>query len=146
MSLVDPVGTLIAELRSDPTLSSLTTRIRGGEPAPGDVLEAPSTGTRKFQRFVVLVRLGATRQHRAPVQTVRIGVRAYGATYQDAAALYGAISAAIDNVGPRLGPTGVAIYRSLDIESGGALKDPVTGQPYEDGVLELIASTDVVAS
>ncbi len=137
--MIDPLGKLLTEIRANPAVASLTTRVRGGEPAPGDSA-AP------FGRFVVLVRLGTQRDKRAPVQEVRIGFRCYGSTYQDAAALYGAVSDAIHNVGPRIGATGVLIHRSFDDTGLGASKDPDTGQPHEDGVIQLFAATQVVAS
>jgi hypothetical protein len=131
------MGALIAELRAANIASQ---RVRGGEPAPGDAKAAGS-----YQRFVVLSRLGVSREHRAPMQEVRIGVRAYGVTFQDAAALYGQISDVVDNAGPRLSGSGVAIYQSLDDTGGTAEKDPDTGQPYESGVIALYAGTALVA-
>lgn len=135
--MIDPLDKLLTEIRDNAAVAALTTRIRGGEPAPGDAATP-------FQRFVVLVRLGAQRDRRAPVQEVRIAVRCYGSTYQDAAALYGAVSDAIHNVGPRIGAGGVLIHRSYDDIGMGAERDPATGQPHEDGVISLYAATQVV--
>ena len=137
--MIDPLGTLLTEIRTDPAVAALTTRVRGGEPAPGDAAVP-------YRRFVVLVRLGATREKRAPVQEARIGLRCYGTSYADAAALYGAVSDAIHNVGPRIGATGVLIHRSFDDSGTGASKDPDTGQPHEDGVISLFAATGVVTA
>jgi hypothetical protein len=137
--VIDPLGTLLTEIRDDPAVAALTSRVRGGEPAPGD-------SAVPFGRFVVLVRLGTTRDKRAPVQEVRIGVRCYGTTFADAAALYGAVSDAIHDVGPRIGATGALIYRSFDDIGMGAQKDPDTGQPHEDGVISLFAATQVVTA
>lgn len=134
--MIDPTGALITELRA---VNIASKRVRGGEPDQGDAVKP-------YQRFVVLVRLGAVREHRAPVQEVRIGVRAYGPTYQDAAALYGEISDAIDNAGPRLSASGIAIYQSLDETGGSAARDPDTDQPYEEGVIALYAGTEVPGS
>lgn len=136
--MIDPLDTLLAEIRDNSAVAALTTRIRGGEPAPGDAASP-------FLRFVVLVRLGSTREKRAPVQEVRIGLRCYGTSFADAAALYGAVSDAIHNVGPRIGATGVLIHRSFDDTGMGAQTDPDTGQPHEDGVISLFAATQVVA-
>lgn len=135
--MIDPIGTLIAELRAANIASK---RVRGGEPAQGDAKPAGS-----YQRFVVLVRLGYQRLHRTPMQILRVGVRAYAPTYQDAAALYGEISDVLDNAGPRLSAAGVPIYQSLDDTGGTAEKDPDTSQPYEVGVLEIFAGTQVLA-
>ena len=137
--MIDPLGKLLTEIRDDPAVAALTTRVRGGEFAPGDAAVP-------FKRVVVLVRLGTTRAKRAPVQEVRIGLRCYGSTFADAAALYGAVSDAVHNVGPRIGATGVLIYRSFDDIGMGADKDPDTGQPHEDGVIQLFAATGVVTA
>lgn len=134
--MIHPIGALITELR---TANIASGRVRGGEPAPGDAKAAGS-----FQRFVVLTSLGHTRAHRAPYAIYRIGVRAYAPTFQDAAALYGEISDALDNAGPRLSAAGLPIYQSLDDTGSGASKDPDTNQPYEEGVLEIHAGTAVL--
>jgi len=137
--MIDPLGKLLTEIRDFPAVAALEAVVRGGEFAPGDAAVP-------FRRVVVLVRLGMTRDKRAPVQAVRIAVRCYGSTYQDAAALYGAVSDAIHNVGPRIGATGALIYRSFDDVGMGAGKDPDTGQPHEDWVIQLFAATQVVTA
>ncbi len=137
--MIDPLGTLLTEIRDNPAVAGMTTRVRGGEPAPGDAATP-------FQRFVVLVRLGSQRDKRAPMQEVRIAVRCYGSTHQDAAALYGAVSDAVHNIGPRIGASGVLIHRSYDDIGTGADTDPDTGQPHEDGVISLFAATQIVAA
>jgi len=55
------------------------------------------------------------------------------------------LSDPIHNVGPRIGATGVLIHRSFDDIGMGAEKDPDTGQPHEDGVIQLFAATQSVA-
>lgn len=141
--MVDPTGALIVELRNANIAGK---RVRGGEPAPeANGYEGDALGPGKYKRFVVVTRLGYDRLHRAPVAFHRIGIRAYGVTYQDAAALYGEISDLIDNAGPRLTGAGIAIHQSLDVSGGNAARDPDTGQPYEAGVIELIAGTEVLA-
>lgn len=138
--MTDPLGRILTEIRDDATVAALTTRIRGGEPAPGD-----AKGPGSWQRFVVLVRLGVSRERRIPVQEVRIAARCYGLTYQDAAALAGAVSDAIHAAGPRISPSGVGIWLSFDDGGGGATADPDTGQPYETVVISVIAATQVIA-
>lgn len=133
--MIVPIGALVTELR---TAGIASGRVRGGEPAQGDA-KTP------YQRFVVLVHLGYQRLHRAPMAIHRIGVRAYAPTHQDASALYGEISDALDNAGPRLSASDVLIYQSLDDTGGSAQKDPDTQQPYEDGVLEVFAGTQAFA-
>lgn len=137
--MIDPLGYTLTTIRDYPAVAALTTRVRGGEPAPGDALGAGS-----YQRFVVLVNLGTRRDKRAPVQETRIVARCYGATYQDAAVLAGAVSDAIHNVGPRINAAGVLIYRSFDDIGLGAEKDPDTGQPHQDLIIEAFAATQAV--
>ena len=136
---VDPLGRILTEIRDDAAVAAITTRIRGGEPAPGDAL-----GPGSWQPFVVLARLGVLRQPRLPVQEVRIGARCYGRTYQEAAALAGAVSDAVHAAGPRISPSGVGIYTSLDDSGGGATADPDTGQPLESLVIAVTATTVLV--
>lgn len=137
MSLVDPLGRILVEIRDDPAVAALTTRIRGGEPAASDAL-----GPGSYQRFVVLVRLGAVRLPHAPLQEVRIAARCYGLTYQDAMALAGAVSDAIHARGQRISPSGVVIFTSFNDAGLGAEKDPDTGQPHEDLIIAVGALTE----
>jgi hypothetical protein len=136
MTLVDPLGFVLTHIRDDATVAALTTRIRGGEPAPGD-------STVPFQRFVVLVRLGSERYKNTPIQAVRIAARCYGSTYQDAAVLAGAVSDAVHGIGPRKSTGGIAVFSSYDDVGMGAEKDPDTGQPHEDLVISVIAGTEL---
>jgi len=136
--MIDPLGYLLTTIRDNPAVAALTTRVRGGEPAPGD-------STTPCQRFVVLVRLGTQRDKRAPVQEVRIVARCYGVDFRDAATLAGAVSDAIHNIGPRTNPAGILIYRSYDDSGLGAEKDPDTGQPHEDLIVQMFAATQAVA-
>lgn len=135
--MIDPLGKLLTEIRSNATVAALTTRIRGGEPAVGDAQSAAAG----YLRFVVLTRLGNERAKRVGMQTLRIAARCYGTSFGDAAALAGAVSDAIHNIGPRRNATGVLIFRTYDDIGLGATKDPDTGQPHEDIVIEVFAST-----
>ncbi len=140
--MIDPLGQLINEA-VDAGLAS--GRVRGGEAAPGDLQGPPGpNGEPSFQRCIVLSNLGGSRWHRAPLQRVRIAARCYGATSQDAHALWGALSDLVDNAGGRITSGGRAIYQSLDDAGGDDQFDPVTHQPYTAGVIELIAATEVV--
>lgn len=137
--MIDPTGAIIRELQVANLASG---RVRGFEPAPDDAL-----GPGHFKRFVVITRLpGPAREHRAPFQYVVLGVRAYGATAQDAVALYGELSDALDNIGPRLSSAGLPIYNTLDDTSAGTIRDPDTKQPYAEGVFSVYAGTDVLGS
>jgi hypothetical protein len=138
--MIDPTGFILTTIRDNATVAALTTRIRGGEPAPTDAL-----GAGKYQRFVVLVRLGAARVKRLPVQEVRLAARCYGTTFQDAAALAGAVSDAIHAIGPRHNVAGVAFWLAFHDGSGPADQDPDTHQPYETVIVSVQASTVPIA-
>lgn len=138
MTLIDPLGKILTEIRSDATVATLTTRVRGGEPAPGDAL-----GAGHYQRFVVLTNLGHSRLKRSPVQEVRLLAKCYGSTHQDAALLAGAVSDAIHAKGHRL-TAGVSIFGSFDDGGDGASRDPDTDQPYEAVVISVGASTELI--
>jgi hypothetical protein len=149
--MIDPLGKIVVEVRSNAGVAALTTRVRAVEPVGGSDPDwateiDPVTKVNRFKyRFVVLTRLGASRHKRAGMQWVRIGVRAYGKDPRDAAALYGAVSDAIHNIGPRKSASGVLVFRSFDDTGGEAAKDPDTGQPYEAGVIAVAAADRVVA-
>jgi len=134
--MIDPLGYILTTVRADATVAALTTRIRGGEPAPGDAL-----GPGHYLPFVVLVNLGHVRERRLPVQEVRIAARCYGVTHQGAAALAGAVSDSIHAKGPRVSTGDVGIWTSFDDGGGGGLLDPDTNQPYEVVVILVNAAT-----
>lgn len=134
--LTEPMGSIITQLRAANIASK---RVRGNEPATGDA-------AKPYQRFVVIVDLGGPRLHRAPMQTLRYAIRCYGATYQDASSLYREVSDELDNGGPRYGASGVAIYQTLDDTGGSSGADPVTNQPYYEGVFQVFAGAQALAS
>ena len=139
MALVDPLGRILTEIRDDPGVAAITSRVRGGEPASGDAL-----GPGSYVPFVVLSRLGSLRLKRAPIQEVRLVARCYGATAQGAAALAGAVSNAIHAKDHRINGSGVAIFGSFDDGGLGADKDPDTKQPLESLVIQVGASTELL--
>jgi hypothetical protein len=139
MSLADPMGRILTEIRDDPTVAAITTRIRGGEPAAGDAL-----GAGHYLAFVVLSMLGRTRLPHVPVQEVRISARCYGVTFQGATALAAAVSDAIHARGHRISPSGMAIFDSLDDGAGETTTDPGTGQPYASLVISVNALTELI--
>lgn len=137
--MIDPTGFLLTTIRDFPAVAALTTRVRGGEPAPGDALGAGS-----YQRFIVLSQLGSQREKRVPVQEVRYVAKCYGQggnPSQDATALAGAVSDAIHNRKPRANAAGVFIWASFDDGGEGATKDPDTGQPMVSVVISVTAAT-----
>jgi hypothetical protein len=140
--LSDPMGSVISELR---TANVASGRVRGNEPAPATA-NYEGDASKPYKRFVVIVDLGGPRMHRAPIQTLRYALRCYGTTYQDARDLYGDCSDVLDNAGPRYSATGVAIHQTLDDTGGSAQSDPVTGQPYYEGIFEVFAGAHALAS
>jgi hypothetical protein len=139
MTLVDPLGFVLTTIRSDATVAAITTRVRGGEPAPGDAL-----GPGKYIPFVVLTKLGHSRLKRAPVQEVRLAAKCYAATNQAADALGGAVSDAIHAAGHRISSSGVSILGAFDDGGEGASKDPDTGQPVSVIVIQVNALTSLL--
>ena len=142
MSLVDPTGFLLTTIRDDVAVAALTTKIRAGEPAAGDAL-----GPGKYQRFVVLTRLGRSRLKHAPIQTVRYVALCYGQggnPWQDAENLAAAVSDAIHNLGHRISSGGVSVFGSYDDGGEPPVNDPDTQQPHSDIVIELGALTSLV--
>jgi hypothetical protein len=138
--VIDPTGTLVREIRAYPAVAAITARIRTVEPAADDI-RGGGTGD-PYVPFVVISRAGAPRERRVGVQRARYGVRAYGTTPTQATALYGAVSDAIHNAGPRIhAATGVLVFRSYDDTGGTADRDPNTQQPLEQGFVDYIAAT-----
>ena len=120
----DPVGTIINELRGANIASG---RVRGEEADPGDARDPGH-----YQRFVVVTDIGGP-PVRNIIQRKRIMIRCYGATYQDAGALYGEVQELLHLRGVRA--TGSKpILQSRDNTGGSEHHDPETGQPYYDGV------------
>ena len=138
--MIDPLGYILTTIRDDAGVATLTSRVRGGEPAKGDALGAGS-----YQRFIVLVSLGYVRMKRLPVQEVRIAARCYGLTHQDAAALAGAVSDSIHAIGPRTSSGGVGLWTTFDDGGGGDLLDPDTQQPYAIVIILANAATAPIA-
>lgn len=139
--MIDPIRTLRAELAAAPTVTAIAgDRIRRGDEAAGD-----SKGPGEYQAFVVLKRTGGSREKgNVPVGHVSIVAQCYGRDRQEAVDLYGAISDAIHNRGPRIAE-GVLIYRSHDESDGGDETDDLTSQPYVEGVISLSYATQAVA-
>ena len=140
VSMIDPMGAVIAELKADATLSSLVHgRVRGEEPAPGDARgpvdpEDPDSG---YQAFVVITTFEDPPHPRLPIQRALYGLNCYGATFQNARAVWGAVVKAMHLVGARLASNGVGIYVSV-IEGGGESDhDPDTNQPVIRGTLRI---------
>lgn len=139
--LLDPMGALIVELRTDSHVAALVgTRVRGGEPAPGDAL-----GPGSYQAFVVLSATSRPPHRSLPISFAEYVVRCYGSTHQNADAVWGAVVKAIHDVGPRLKANGLGIYTSAVISGGDQSRDPDTQQPLVEGVIQLIATAQAVS-
>lgn len=151
MSLADPTGRLLVEIRAHPAVAALTTRVRCPEPMGRTVNAAGVTtdegdarGPGHYVRFVVLTKLARTRLRRAPIQEVRYVAKCYGTTAQDADGLAAAVSDAVHATGHRISPAGVSIFGSFDDGDGGATKDPDTGQPMTPIFITLGALTETL--
>ncbi|HSM18703.1 MAG TPA: hypothetical protein VK845_17080, partial [Gemmatimonadales bacterium] len=105
--MIDPLGRLLTEIRSDATVAAITTRIRGEEIQAGD--EPP---------FVIIRTFPIVREPRLPHARYQYMILCYGTGPQSTATLRGAVSDAIHNIGPRLTAAGIGIYRS-QVESEG---------------------------
>lgn len=143
----DPTGTVITELRETTAVAALVSdRVRGGHPAPGVEGSPGVSGDLRpkgsWLRFLVVTREDSVRSRgRQPIQTVTLGVRCYGTSQKDAAAVMGTVSDALHQQGPRAGTGGGHIWLSLVGESQGSDMDPITKQPFEDVYVDVICTT-----
>lgn len=138
---LDPLGSLIVEIRSDVEVDALVDgRVRGFEPAPGDAKPSGS-----YQGFIVIVALGVPPDPQLPVTFATYAIRCYGATPQAAWAVWGAVVSAVHETGPRLKANGLGIYKTIVVDGGEQGKDPDTQQPVVTGTVRLIATTQAVA-
>ena len=139
--MLDLTGVIIAELKADPAVAGITTRIRGAQPAVGDT-----------PPMVILVRAGRERVlpggrggARMKMQDARWYARCYGADPKQAAQLSGAVSDAIHARGPRTDTQGRLIHWSLDGGGAGADTDPDTKWALEVLVVRAFGVTEAVA-
>ena len=151
MTLADPTGRLLLDIRGDASVAALTTRVRCPEPmgrtvnAAGVETDAgDARGPGKYVRFIVLTKLARTRLKRAPVQEVRYVAKCYGLTGQDADALAAAVSDAVHARGHRISPAGVSIFGSFDDGDGGSTNDPDTHQPMTPVFVTVGALTEAL--
>lgn len=149
----DPTGKLLVELRDNDAVKAIVgTRVRAFEPAPQvvdpdtkRVLEKGDVrGPGEYVAFVLLVILDPFRERRLPIQRPRISVQCYAATAQAAMALYAACAEALHDVGPRVYANGLGAWNSWDDSGGRPDKDPDTGQPFVEFMVELVATTQAV--
>jgi hypothetical protein len=130
------MGALVAEARADAHVAALvSTRVRGGEPGPED-----AKGPGEYQAFVVISALDAPPHISVPVTFAEYALNAYGATHQNAWAVWAALVKAFHKVGPRVKANGLALYQTFVVTGGTQDADPDTKQPVVRGTLRVIAS------
>lgn len=135
---VDLLGKVLTEVRDWPAVAAITTRVRGGEFAPGDA--PPCVVIRKLANDLAPFGRG----YRAGLQRPLFSVQAYGNSYLQAGQLAAAITDAIHLRGPRKA-SGRYIALSL-VESGGdQSKDPDTNWPVETLVVSAVGALEAVA-
>jgi hypothetical protein len=136
------LGGLITELRDDePTRTLVAKRVAGQVDAAGF-----AKGPGEYQAFIRLVILDAPPDPDVPVMFAKVAGSFYGVTPQNAWEVYWAAVRALHRAGPRLRANGLGIYQSLVVSGGDQGQDPDTHQPVVQAVIDLIASTQVIAS
>ena len=140
MSLPDPTGRLLTEIRDDAGVAALTTRVRGGEPAAGDALGAGQ---------VPAVRGPRPAGAHAPPAGPDPGGPLRGPLLRDDAPGRGRAGRRRVRRGPRPGPPDqpVAACRSSarsTTAATGRRADPDTGQPYEVVLITVGALTETL--
>jgi hypothetical protein len=138
--MTDPTGALLVEIRDELVAAGITNRVRAGEPAPGDE-QSPGS----YVRFVVLVALSLPPDPMLPTMDATYAARCYGTTPQDAVLVWRYVTDAVHRIGPRVKTSGLGIYRSW-MTDGTPDKDPDTQQPFMNGVIRLLATTQAVAA
>lgn len=133
---LNPMGALIAEAKADPDVAALTgTRVRGGEPAPGD-----ARGPGEYQAFVVISALDVPPHPQLPITFAEYALNAYGTTHQNASAVWFALVKAFHKARARVKGNGLGIYQSIVVTGGGEDRDPDTDQPVVRGTVRVIAT------
>lgn len=138
--MLDPTGALVTELRADTDVATLVgTRVAAGESVAGW-----AQGAGSYLAFVVLV--GAPAPYsRVPVSRATYTVRCYGATFQGATAVWGAVVKAIHQVNARHKASGLGIYITWISDTADQLRDPDTNQPFVEGTLVIYATAQAIA-
>lgn len=151
------IGSLVTELRADMDLATLVghdlagrVRVRGGEPVgtleqSGGRYLGDARGPNDYQSFVVITTLDEPMHPSVPIFFGTYGVAAYGSTFENARAVWGAVVKAMHRVGGRTKASGFHIYISATDAGGGQDKDPDTGQPLTRGTIRIIAIANAVA-
>lgn len=139
--IIDPMGSLVVELRADADVADVVdTRVGGFEPKTGW-----ARGPKEYQAFIVLSMLDAPPHPRVPMTFADVGVRCYGVTAQGAWDVWARVVKAMHQVGPRIKANGLGIYKTIVVTGGAQDRDPDTKQPVVTGTIRLIATTQAVA-
>ncbi len=143
--MIDPTGVIVQEVRDNPAVRAIVGQYSGVWKVAGGESRAQWEPP-----FVVVVRLGTVRRvqfgsHRAGMQTARYAANCFGATQQQAAQLYGAVSDALHVKGPRRDAQGRQLYISLEEVGGQPNTQPGTDWPYETAVFNVIAAAQAAA-
>lgn len=144
LSTVPPniLGGLINELTDDPDVNALVHKRVAGHVTAAGFAKGPG----EYQAFIRLAILDAPPDPDVPVIFAAVAGSFYGVTPQNAWEVYWAAVRALHGVGPRLRPNGLGFYQSLIVGGGSQEEDPRTHQPVVQAVIDLIASTQVIAS
>ncbi len=148
--MLDALGKLLVELRTDSALSTWCSgRVRGEEAAPATATyKGDARGAGEYVRFVVITTLATPRDRRVPIQRPTYAVNIYGTSPQDAMTGYGLASDAVHRRGVRMAgvhPSRLGIWNSYDDSGGTPAKDPQTGQPFVTFIVHLNAADQSVA-
>jgi hypothetical protein len=140
VTLLSPRQVGIAELLADATVTAITTRIRGVEPAEGD-----EQGPGAYLPFVIVSDHDLPWEAGTATSQAVIALRAYAATHAAAETLYLACAAVFrSRKGPRIATSRLGIYSSYAEGGGTPDTDPDTGQPYRYGDVVLNVSTQPI--
>jgi hypothetical protein len=135
MTIVDPMGKLLTEIRDFAAVSAITSRVRGEELAKDD--KPPLVIIRSFPT----TRLDP----RIPLLRHGYAILCYGTSPKQATQLALAVAEAIHVLEPRQNST-TAIYQSFHGTIGGVEIDPDTQWPFRTLFPSAIASTMAVTA
>lgn len=151
------IGAVVTELRADTDVATLVgtdlagrVRVRGGEPVgsiqqAGGFYDGDARGPGKYVPFVVISTLDEPMRGRVPIFDGYYDAAAYGTTFENARAIWGALVKAMHFSGGRTKANGLVIYTSIVETGGGQDADPVTKQPVVRGTIHIVASANAVA-
>lgn len=131
--MIDVLGKILVEVRDDPTVAAITTRVRGEEIKKGDI-----------PPMVIIRTFPIVRSADLPYARHQFLIQCFGKDFPQARELMGAVSNVLHDVGPRQSSAGKAIYRSQEETSGSAQTDPDTQWPFYTLIVTVHAATVAV--